>query len=111
MSRKVSPKGGIPDRGLLTRHSRCLGSYALFVFLGRVSCAPCAKSSTSRAARRSDVSAAASGGGTRLEGLEEDADDEEDADSEAGGDSMAREGGWRDGEVGGPRRGWFREKR
>jgi len=46
MSREVSLKGGppprdvrphltSPDRGLLTHDSRCLGSYALFVFLGR----------------------------------------------------------------------------
>jgi hypothetical protein len=27
----------VPDRGLLTRHSRCLGPYVLFVFWGRVS--------------------------------------------------------------------------
>ena len=85
MNRKVSSKGGRPPRtsssltspteGLLTRHSRCLEPYVLFVFLGRMSrasvsaCVPWAKSSTSR--------------------LEEE-DDEGDGD--AGGNAIAREG-------------------
>ena len=43
MSRKISPKGRpprmsgcltSPTEGLLTRHSRCLGPYVLFVFWG-----------------------------------------------------------------------------
>jgi hypothetical protein len=96
----------VPDRGLLTCHSRCLGSYALFVFLGRVSRAnvsaraPCAKSSTSRATRWAAVWAvvwaAASGGrggATRLEELEKDEDAAEDAAAVAGGDGIARDGG------------------
>src|SRR5204863_7832496 len=86
MSREVSPERGHPpqdvwprpdvpsDRGgcLLIRYSRCLGLYALFVFLGRVSRASvsarvlCAKSSTSTAARRSTGTAAAAARGTRL---------------------------------------------
>jgi hypothetical protein len=80
VSRKVSPRGrpprtsgGLtsPTEGLLTRHSRCLGPYVLFVFLGGVS----------RALREKlDVE------GTRLE-------EEADADGEAGGTGIVEEGG------------------
>ena len=103
MSRKVSPQRGRPPRtsgrltspteGLLTRHSRCLGSYVLFVFLGRVSRAsvsarvPWAKSSTSR-----------------LEEEERRRRRDDEGDGDAGGDAIAREREGKEGVRGGARR-------